>query len=213
MAVIATPPKTAVARPIRSADVSDIFEQDHAKYRIKAGRLAGVCIARAFPKPPSKAQGLIAQAEGDTEGEAIAALMTKIAARDVERKSVRRWEERVSLFVPSEEEFVEALFQTPISRGQTAILRAQAIAREDGSTIDQMGRAAGYKSSDTVMKVLCKVGDLLADYLGIDIEEGKGEDGDRAVGIFAVRTVPEADQPSVWIMHPELRNAVYRVMQ
>jgi hypothetical protein len=124
VAIIAPKPKAALVQERRRADVVGIVEAEHGRYRIKAGQLGGVFVARAFPKPPTRAQGLIAEAEGDTEEAAIAALKAKIEARDVQRKAVRRWDENVSVSLPNEEEFVEALRQTSLSRPQIAMLKA-----------------------------------------------------------------------------------------
>ena len=112
------------AQKSRGADVIGIIEEHHDKYRIKAGRLGGTYVARAFPKPPSKAQGMFAQAEGDSYQAAIAALRSVIEARDIQRKSVRRWDEDASVSVPNEDEYIEALYQTALSRPQIAMLKA-----------------------------------------------------------------------------------------
>ena len=44
-----------------------ILVGEHGRYQIKSGRLAGEYVARAFPKPPTKARGLIAEATAATE--------------------------------------------------------------------------------------------------------------------------------------------------
>lgn len=212
VAIIAPKRKAAPVQEIRRADVVGIVEAEHDKYRIKAGQLGGVFVARAFPKPPTKAQGLIAEAEGDTEEAAIAALKAKIEARDVRRKEVRRWDEKASVAVPNAEEFVEALRQTPLSGPQIAMLKAHVFARDKGLTIDQMARAAGYKSRDTASRVFRKAGDLIADYLGIEIDEATDRDGDGAALLLAFKFVRGEDVPPVWMMHPELRDAVQRAL-
>ncbi len=40
---------------------------EHSRYQIKSGWLAGTFVARAFPKPPTTARGMIAEATGATE--------------------------------------------------------------------------------------------------------------------------------------------------
>ena len=147
----------------KGADVAGIVEEEYGNYQIKAGRLSGTYIARAFPKPPAKAQGMIAEARGDSEQAAIAALKALIEARDAERTQNRRWEERSSSQVANETEFVEAVRQVSLSPAQVAMLKAHAIAAEDGLTFRQLANTAGYKSADTAAKVLKQAGALIAD--------------------------------------------------
>lgn len=205
-------PKPRPAQQVRRADVVGIVEADHEKYRIKAGQLGGVFVARAFPKTATRAQGLIAEAEGDTEELAIAALRAKIEARDVQRKAVRRWDDTASVSVPNSEEFYEALRQIPLSRPQIAMLKALGFARDQGLTMAQLARAAAYKSRDTATKVFRKSGDLIADYLTIDLGEHDARDGDGAALLLAVKNIQGDDVPPVWVMHPELREAVQRAL-
>jgi lambda repressor-like predicted transcriptional regulator len=192
----------------RGTDVAGIIEEEHNKYLIKAGRLGGTYVARAFPKPPSKAQGVFAEAEGDSYQAAVAALKSVIEARDIQREAVRRWDENASVSVPNEEEYVEALYQTSLSRPQIAMLKAHSFARDEGMTLDQLARAAGYKSRETAGKVFRKAGDIIADYLGIDVTEDAVPGRDGATLILAFQYIQGEDVPTVWIMHPELRDAV-----
>ena len=192
----------------READVAGIVEEDFGKYRIKAGRLSGTYVARAFPMPPAKAQGVIAEAKGNSEQAAIAALKAIIDARDVQRTEDRRWDERSSISVPTELEFLEALRQARLSQAHVAMLKALSVAAEEGLTYGQLASAAGYKSKETGAKVFNKVGDMVADYLGIQIADGDAPDNARAAQILAFRNVRGEDVPTVWIMHQELRGAV-----
>ena len=203
-------PRAADQTPAKSrgADVAGIIEEQHEKYLIKAGRLGGIYIARAFPKPPSKAQGVFAEAEGDSKQTAITALMAKIDARNSRRKEVRRWDDAASVSVPNEEEFLEALYQTPLSRPQVAMLKAQSFSRDEGMTLDQLARAAGYKSRETAGKVFWKASELIADYLGIEVGAPGSAERENATMILAFRVDRGADAPAVWVMHPEMRNAV-----
>jgi len=204
VAIITPKRKAPQVQERKRAVVVGIVEADHGKYRIKAGQLGGIFVARAFPKPPTRAQGLIAEAEGDTEEAAIAALKAKIETRDVQRKEVRRWDEHADVSVPNEEEFVEALQQTSLSSRQFAMLKAHAFARDEGLTMDQMARAAGYKSRDTA----AKAGELIADYLGIVVDEEANRDREGAALLLAFKYIQGEDVPTVWVMHQELRYAV-----
>jgi hypothetical protein len=78
--------------------------------------------------------------------------------------------------------------------------------------MDQMARAAGYKSRDTAAKVFRKVGDLLADYLSIDVDEEADRDREGATLLLAFKYIQGEDVPTVWVLHPELRNAVQLVL-
>jgi len=68
-----------------------ITEEDYGNYLIKSGRLSGTYVARAFPKPPVKKKGLVAEASGKSEEAAIEALKIMIEERDAERTASRRW--------------------------------------------------------------------------------------------------------------------------
>lgn len=196
----------------KGADVAGIVEEDYGKYQIKAGRLSGTYIARAFPKASAKAQGMIAEAKGDSEEAAIAALKALIEARDVERTENRRWEEKSASQVANETEFLEALRQASLSQAQVAMLKAHAIAAEDGLTFRQLANAAGYKNHDTAAKVLRKAGALIADYLRIEVSGDEAADGEGAVTVLAFGRAPEEDAPTVWVMHEELRRAVRKAL-
>lgn len=208
-----TPKSKSKVAPVSktTADVSDIVEEDHAKYRIKAGRLGGTFVARAFPKQSARAQGVIAEAKGDSEKAAISALMAIIEARDIQRTSDRRWDAKAALAIPSEMEFLEALGQARLSQAQVSMLRALAVA-DAGLTYGQLANAAGYKSKDTGEKVFRKIGELIADYLSVEItyDEVSNTDGPtRLLAVSGIEDAPTEDQaPSVWIMHEELRAAV-----
>lgn len=159
--------------------------------------------------PPAQAQGTIAEANGDSANAAITALKALIEARDIERTQNRRWEERSSISVPNEAEFLEALRQVSLSQTQLAMLKAQAIAEEDGLTFGQLASTAGFKSRDTAAKVLKKAGALIADYLRVEVIGDDATDSDGAVKVLAFGHATEkAASPTAWIMHEELRKAV-----
>lgn len=193
--------------------MSTITEEDFGNYHIKAGRLSGTYVARAFPKPPVKTKGLIAEATGQSEEAAIDALKVMIEERDAEPTSNRRWEVRSGLSVPMDAEFAEALRQSSFSGPQVAMLVANAVSGEAGLTPASMAKAGGYKSKDTAEKTFKKAGSIVAAYLGIDLSSGDTPSGGGSGRILAYRERFRDDvDASVWIMHPELRNAVLETL-
>lgn len=193
--------------------MATIVEEEYGNYLIKAGRLSGAFVARAFPKPSVKTQGLIAEATGKSEEAAIEALKEMIGERDAERSAKRRWEARAGIAVPQLEEFGEALRQANLSGSQVALLRALAVSEESGLTSAQMTRAAGYKSKDMAEKVFNKAGALIANYLGMDIADLDKSSGGGAGRLLAFQERMQDDAtPPVWIMHKELRAAILSVL-
>ena len=95
--------------PEKPKETTAILLGEHSRYQIKSGRLSGEYVARAFPKPPTDARGLIAEARGETEEAAIAALHAVIDAREIRRAEDRRIDQSTGLAVPSLEEYAEVL--------------------------------------------------------------------------------------------------------
>lgn len=190
------------------ADVADIVEIAHQKYLIRAGLLAGVYVARAFPKAPSKSRGLIAEAVGDTEQGAIDALLATINARDVQRVGERRWEPDLEFWVPNEAEFSEALNQTLLTRTQEAMLKALAWTRADGLSYAQLASEAGYKNAQTAEKIFAKVGEAIMDFLSIDLTDSPYSSSYGAGIILSTPRAQGDDLPDLWVMHPELMAAI-----
>ena len=191
-----------------SVDMPIIIEEEYGNYRIKAGRLSGDFVARAFPNRASRGQGLIAEATGGSEVEAIASLKHVIEEREAQRREQRRWEPRSSICVPSEAEFVEALRQTRFTQPQLAMLNLHALAGPAGRSETQLQHAAGYKSNDTAQKSYARVGGLVADYLGVAYPVLEDCNGWGEVQVLAFRDATEGAAAAVWIMHQELRDAV-----
>ena len=190
-----------------------ITQEDYGNYLIKSGRLSGTYVARAFPKPPVKKKGLIAEASGKSEEAAIEALKIMIEERDAERTASRRWEVRSGLSVPTEAEFEEAIDQTSLSTAQIAMLVAHAVSGEAGLLPNAMASAAGYKSVETAEKTYKRAGTALAAYLGIDLDGGDTPTGDGPARLLAYRErLKDSDDAQVWVMHPELRTAVLETL-
>jgi hypothetical protein len=182
---------------------------DHSRYQIKSGWLAGTFVARAFPKPPTKARGMIAEATGATEEAAIAALHEVIDAREVRRTGERREDRRTGVAVPSVEEYVEAIRQVALSRPQRAMLTALALANGDGLTEMGMASAAGYKSRASVNRAFAAAGLLIASYLSVGTtSESLSSEAEGATLLGYRGERKNEEDPGNWILHAEVREAV-----
>ena len=203
-----TPKKTAAVakEPAPSVQVGA-----HGRYQIKSGRLNGEYIARAFPKPPARTRGLIAEAHGKTEEAAITALQEALDARELARTGDRRTDAHTGNTVPSAAEYAEAIRQIELSKPQRALLDALAYAKDDGLSEVQMARAAGYKSRASVRRSFAGVGLLIGDFLSIEAtgqEAAETPDGMTLVGYRGRSDAEEA--PAQWVLHDELREALLR---
>lgn len=182
---------------------------EHGRYQIKSGRLSGEYVARAFPKQPTNARGLIAEARGATEEAAIAALHDAIDARESRRTEDRRIDPATGLSVPSTEEYAEALGQVALSRPQRAMLTALALAEDDGLTEKRLASAAGYKSNASANRALASAGLLIANYLSVDAIPGAVASEPEGATFLGYRGGQKtSDVPGNWILHAELRDAV-----
>lgn len=177
---------------------------EHSRYQVKSGWLAGTFVARAFPKPPTKARGMIAEATGATEEAAIAALHDLIDARENRRTDGRRDDPKAGIAVPGTEEYVEAIRQVGLSRPQCAMLTALSLAGEDGLTVLRMADAAGYKSDAAANRAFVAAGLLIADCLSVETPTHATSGDPEYAAILGYRR----DETGNWILHPELREAV-----
>ena len=189
-----------------------IVSMEFDRYMIKAGWLNGRFMARAFPGKGSRTQGLIAEATGNTEEEAISLLKAKIQERNASRKTARRWDGATNAGIPQVSEFVEALGHIKITDAQAIMLRTLAAQGDIGMTRQALARAGGYKSADTATRNLRVLAVLIADYLSAasatksDIVEPRNETMLVSVGL----EVDDATQ-RILTMHPELRGAVAKL--
>jgi sirohydrochlorin ferrochelatase len=182
---------------------------EHGRYQIKSGRLSGEFVARAFPKPPTNARGLIAEARGASEEEAIAALHDVIDARETRRTEGRRIDETMGVSVPSIEEYLEALDQITLSRPQHAMLTALALSEDDGLSEQRMANAAGYKSRSSANRAFAAAGLLIASYLAIEMPAEEQPENLAGSSVLGLRGVPKKDDaPGNWILFRELREAL-----
>jgi hypothetical protein len=186
---------------------------EHSRYQIKSGWLAGTFVARAFPKPPTTARGMIAEATGATEEAAIAALHEVIDSREDRRTGERRSDAATGLQVPSVEEYVEAVRQITLSGPQCAMLTALSLAGDEGMTDARMAYAAGYKSEASANRSFVAAGLLIAEYLhaGSRGDDAPGSTEGTALLGFRGVTATENDTGN-WILHPELRQAVRQAL-
>jgi hypothetical protein len=195
-------PKAAVAAPA-------VLVGAHGRYQVKSGRLGGEYVARAFPKPPTKSRGLVAEATGATEEAAIAALHEMIDARESRRSDERRTDAHTGTVVPSVEEFAEAIAQVDLSKPQKAMLTALTLAGDDGMTETRMSRVAGYKSRASTSRSFAGAGLMIADFLSIAPQEATAAGEPEGTALLGYRGTPAGeDEPGAWIIHEELREAV-----
>lgn len=188
---------------------SAVLIGEHGRYQIKSGRLSGEYVARAFPKPPTKARGLIAEAKGATEEAAIAALQSVIDAREIRRTEERRTDAQTGSAVPSTEDYAEAIGQVALSHPQREMLMALSLADKDGLTEMQMANAAGYKSPASANRSLAGAGLLIANYLSAETVSNVGSKDQEGTSILGFRGEPKKEEdPGNWILYPELRAAV-----
>ncbi len=189
-----------------------IVEDEFGNYKIRAGKLNGDFVARAFPKHSARNQGLMAEAKGASEADAIAALKSLLSEREANRAAERRWEVRSDSLVPTREEFLEALRQTNLSGAQQSILKAHALAGEDGLVAVSIMNAGRYKSQDAAIKALAKAGILMADFIGLDLPEGAKDGLETGLGVLGYRSTADTEVPLHLIQHKELREAVWQTL-
>lgn len=181
----------------------------HGRYQIKSGRLGGEFVARAFPRPPARVRGLIAEATGATEEAAIAALHEALDARETSRTGARRTDARTGVVIPSASEYSEALSQVELSKPQRVLLAALSLAESEGLSETRMALEAGYKSRASVRRSFAGAGLLIADFLAIETAAGTSPQDLEGLSLVGYRGTPEAeDAPATWILHEELREAL-----
>ncbi len=154
----------------------------------------------------------MAEAKGTSETDAIDALKSILSKREASRTAERRWEERSGSSVPTQEEFLEALRQTGLSGAQKSILKAHALAGEDGLVAVSIMNAGGYRSQDAAIKALAKAGALMADFIGLDLSVDLSKGLETAIGVVGYRMSAETEVPLHLVQHRELREAVWQTL-
>ena len=189
--------KKAAAMPVRVGT--------YGRYQTKSGYVAGVYMARAFPMPPTKARGLIAEATGKTEEAAIAALHCVIDAREIRRSEDRRADPSTGTQVPTSDEYVEALNTVNLTKPQGAMLMALSLADADGLTEERVANAGSYKSTASAKKALASAGRMIAGYLSTETGSKVPSTSLDGVALIGFRGEPGPEEkPGNWILHPEL---------
>jgi hypothetical protein len=135
-----------------------------------------------------------------------------LSQREINRTEARRWETRSDSSVATQEEFLEALRQTNLSTSQKSMLKAHALAGEDGLVAVSIMNAGGYKSQDAAIKALVKAGILMADFIGLELSEGDKNGPETALGVLGYRSTTDTDVPLHLILHKELREAVWQTL-
>jgi len=197
------------AKDTKKAVRQQVRMGEHSRYQIKSGLLAGEFVARAFPKSPSTARGLIAEATGDTEEAAIAALHDLIDARESQRVDARREDPRTGHPVPSVGEYIEAIGQVALTAPQRAILIALSLADPEGLNEPRLARAGGYKSQASAKRSFASAGQSIATYLASGTDSSGTISGSDGLSFLGFQEEPQDDEKTGnWILHPELRDAV-----
>ena len=186
-----------------------ITSLEFGRYLIKAGWLNGRFLARAFPGPGARTKGLIAEATGESEEEAIRLLKEQINKRNRSRKAARRQDFVANSGIPGPSEFVEALGHIKITEAQAIMLRTLAAQGETGMSLEALSIAGGYKTAEAATRNLRVLAVLIADYLSSEAETGTDEDGSTSENLLVSRVANKDEVPeNIFAMHPELREAL-----
>lgn len=181
----------------------------YGRYQIKSGYVAGVYTARAFPQPPTKSRGLIAEATGESEEAAIAALHSAIDARETRRSDDRRTDPNTGRQVPTSDEYVEALNTINLTTPQRAMMMALSLAEADGLTEEGVANAGSYKSTASAKKALASAGRMIAGFLSLEAGSKVPLTSLDGVTLIGFRDDPGPEQKlGNWIMHSELCAAI-----
>ncbi|QGX97196.1 hypothetical protein EI983_02430 [Roseovarius faecimaris] len=201
--------KKSKAKEPKKEAAATIRVGEYGRYQIKSGYIAGVYMARAFPMPPTKARGLIAEATGETEEAAIAALHSAIDARDIRRSEDRRTDQSTGTQVPTSDEYVEALNTVKLTKPQGAMLMALSLAEADGLTEERIANAGSYKSTISARKALASAGRTIAGYLSSESGSKVPSTSCDGMALIGSRGVSgHEEKPGNWILHPELCAAI-----
>jgi hypothetical protein len=107
---------------------------------------------------------------------------------------------------------LETLRQTDLSASQRSILKALALAGEDGLVAVSIMNAGGYKSRDAAIKALANAGILMAEFIGLDLSASAKDGTEAAIGVIGYRKAAEPHVPLHLMIHKELREAVRQTL-
>ena len=201
--------KKSKAKENKKAAPMPVRVGTYGRYQTKTGYVAGVHMARAFPMPPTKARGLIAEATGETEEAAIAALQSAIDARETRRSEDRRRDPSTGISVPTSGEFVEALNTVNLTKPQRAMMMALSLAEADGLTEEKVAHAGSYKSTASAQKALASAGRMIAGYLSSETGSKAPSTSLDGIALIGFCGNPgHEERLGNWILHPELCAAI-----
>ena len=182
---------------------------EYGRYQIKSGRLSGNFVARAFPKPPTKARVTIAQAGGTPDDPALSAPHATTDPRKSAQADERRFDANIQRSIPSTNEYVEAIRQVTLSTPQLAMLKALMLAGEGGLSDAELAGAAGFKSTASANRSFAKAAFLIANYLDIDSELNGEQTAPKLSSSLAYRVESKREkEPYNWVLHEELSSAI-----
>ena len=179
----------------------------HGRYDLKAMKMKDTALARAFIHGVAGA-GIVAEAKGKTVDDAMEALKAAVAEVEEERTAARRHIDATGFDVPTAAEFERALGAAKISDRHWDMLHAHAAAGDDGLSAEGLAKAAGYKSQTAANTQYGKLGEAIAGAVGVELPRSTMHaDAAVATGVLA-SPGEQRDGNFVWVMHPELREAL-----
>lgn len=185
---------------------------EHRKFIIKSGQLSGKWVARAFHKSPGATRGITHETTGSDRDSAILALTQLIDTEAGEQRGLRRHDDALDFDVPTAQEYAMAIRGSDLTDKQVAMLRAHAASGEQGMTAGELAAVAGYKNQSSANLHYGKCGRLLAEAIDLEAPQVRSGDEKALTGIIASAGPAREDEALVWIMHPELREAVEKVL-
>jgi hypothetical protein len=182
----------------------------HGRFEIKAGTVEGKFTAYAFVARPKLIKGIHASANGTSDENAIENLKEHLDQVDKKNRKARRYDSVMRFDVPTLDEFMNAVKAVlpSLSSTQQDMLFAHLASGEKGMTAGELSNAGGYSHFETANSIYGRVGRAFQGYLGIDAPAAENREGDVATGIIATEGEQRSDGRLVWVMYPELRNAM-----
>lgn len=179
----------------------------HGRYTIRAAILNKVPTARAFLT--GGVQGTVAEATASTVDEAIEKLKEQLDETIRQSLSERRHADDLDFDVPTSAEFGEALSIIKPHGGQLAMLRAHSAAGDEGLNSGELADAAGYAGFKSANLQYAKLAKAIAAAIECDLpRQNLNKDADVANGVLAASGPNRGDDDYVWVMHPELHDAL-----